>query len=597
MIYSKLLSFFPKEVEALIKVDSRKVWLIILVGGLVAFFIGLELLCLYFLGKALLSQPINSLESEFLLLQFLEDLSQSQLLIFLGLAFAIVIGIRFIFLLLYNHLSLKWAGIVTARLQNKVMNSILFAPVSVYDKKKLGSIIHGLMEATSGAIFVVDSLTMLISNFFTTLMICLALAYISPWMILGALVFGAPIFYLFAIPMQRKVRHLKNVFISQRTPATEMAANVISSIQDIKSVSAESKIASDFSKKILVSQIAFANARFIKRLPSVSLQAIFQLAFAVLIIVAAMIFNPKDLTIYLPSLGVIGYGFFRVYPAITSLIKSQLEIHNAIPDLQVTNELINLPEDGLSIGKEMIKENFKSIKFQEVAFSYNQNISVFSDLNFTIKTGKLTSLVGSSGSGKSTLIDLILKFRSPINGAIWIGNQNLNNIIRATWLEKLGVVRQDVFFFGGSIRENFIAWNPIASENEMLLACEHALVLDLIQSLPDGLDTILGDRGVTISGGQRQRLAIARALIRNPEVLILDEALSALDGETEAGVMNSLRLNFPLRTIILVSHRLASIENSDHIILFDKGKAVEQGTHLDLLSQNGKYKKLFSTQI
>ena len=170
-------------------------------------------------------------------------------------------------------------------------------------------------------------------------------------------------------------------------------------------------------------------------------------------------------------------------------------------------------------------------------------------------------------------------------------------IKRSSWLQNLGVVRQDVFFFGGTIRENFLAWNSDSSDDSILSACKQSLALDFINEMPNGLDTILGDRGVTISGGQRQRLAIARAILRNPEILILDEALSALDGETEAKVMESLQLTSSHRTIILVSHRLASIVASDQILVLGDGNVIEQGNHEELKSRDGKYMELFESQI
>jgi ABC-type bacteriocin/lantibiotic exporter with double-glycine peptidase domain len=595
-IFAKL---FPKEVVNLIKEDGSWLWSLFAVGGAVAVLIGLELICLYLLGTALLGQSI-SIEAGGLFIfiaSYLENLTQSELLIILGCTFSLVIVLRYGFILLYNYMSLKWTALVTVRLQNRGMESILLAPMSVYDKRKLGGIIHGLMEASSGALTTTDAVTSLITSLFTAVMICLTLLYISPWMVLGALVIGIPLFFGLAAPMQRKVRQLKSEFFDQRIPATELVTNVINGIQDIKSLNTESKMASAFLKKANIAQNAFARARFIKRLPGPTLQAMFQLAFAIIIIIAGFIISPENMTTNLPSLGVLGYGLFRIYPAITNVLKCQLDIHNSIPDLQITDELTNLPEDKLSVGKHKILRPFKGIRVEGVSFSYENSTPIFSDLNCFIEVGKTTSIVGGSGAGKSTFIDLILKFRSPQLGVICIGDQDLIDVKRASWLQNLGVVRQDVFFFGGTIRENFLAWNSDASDDSILLACKQSLALDFINEMPNGLDTILGDRGVTISGGQRQRLAIARAILRDPEILILDEALSALDGETEAKVMESLQLNSPHRTIILVSHRLASIVASDQILVLGDGNIIEQGNHEELKSMGGKYMELFESQI
>ena len=336
---------------------------------------------------------------------------------------------------------------------------------------------------------------------------------------------------------------------------------------------------------------------FIKKLPGPTLQAIFQLAFAIVIIITGVILSPEDLAKYLPSLGVLGYGLFRIYPPITDFMKNRLEMYNALPDLQIIAKLTSLPKDNLSDGKHTTLDNFKGIYFKEVCFSYNAEEPVFNDLDFFIEAGTVTSLVGTSGAGKSTIIDLILKFRKPERGGIWIGEQNLSDIVRKNWLENIGVVRQDIVLFGGTIRENLLAWKADATEDSLLLACRQSGVLNYINELPDGLDTVIGDRGVTMSGGQCQRLGIARALLRNPAILILDEGLSALDGETEAEIMQSLKIDSPLRTIILVSHRLVSILNSDKIIVLDSGRVVEQGSHVELVSRGGRYKEIFKTQM
>ena len=598
MMHYIFVKLFPKEVINLIKEDGRWLWSLFAVGGAVAVLIGLELICLYLLGKALLEQSIP-IEAGGLLIfisSYLENLPQSELLIILGCTFSLVIVLRYGFILLYNYLSLEWTAFVTVRLQNEEMESILLAPVSIYDKRKLGGIIHGLMEASSGAINTTDAITSLITSLFTTVVICLTLIYISPWLVLGALIFGIPLFFALAAPMQRKVRQLKSEFFDQRIPATELATNVINGIQDIKSLNTESKMASAFLKKAEIAQNAHARARFIKRLPGPTLQAIFQLAFAIIIIVVGFTISPENMTANLPSLGVLGYGLFRIYPAITNVLKCQLDLHNSIPDLQITAELTNLPKDELSVGKYKMLAPFKGIRVEGVSFSYDNSTPIFSDLNCFIEAGKTTSIVGGSGAGKSTFIDLILKFRSPQLGVICIGDQDLLDVKRSSWLQNLGVVRQDVFFFGGTIRENFLAWNIDSSDDSILLACKQSLALDFINEMPNGLDTILGDRGVTISGGQRQRLAIARAILRDPEVLILDEALSALDGETEAKVMKSLQLTSPHRTIILVSHRLASIVASDQILVLGGGKVIEQGNHKELKHKGGKYMELFASQ-
>ena len=170
-------------------------------------------------------------------------------------------------------------------------------------------------------------------------------------------------------------------------------------------------------------------------------------------------------------------------------------------------------------------------------------------------------------------------------------------MIRGSWLDRVGLVRQDVFLLSSTIRENLLEYRPDAIEEELRSACLQAGAIEFIDSMPEGLDTMVGERGVTLSGGQRQRIAIARALLRNSEILILDEAMSALDGETEAMVLKSLLENSGSRMTLLISHRLATVRHADHILVLDGGRVVEQGSHEELLVKRERYWELFSTQM
>jgi len=591
------MRWLPQEVRAIILQDKKWLWLMFGIAGLIAFFLGGELISLFLLGKVLLGHEMPTLTGAEFFRRFLEGYSQSQLLVVLGVVFAGIIVLRSVLLLGHHFLAFKWAGIATARLQNRVMESLLYAPTSVFDKHRLGEIVYGVMEAPLSGLFAIGGVTSLITNLFTTLLVGLTLLYISPWMFLGAVAVGIPAFLGMANPLQRKLQYLKNQLIEQRKCATEMAANMINGIRDIKGLSSELQVGSTFSQKVELGQTAQAYARFIKVIPAPTLQGVFQLAFATVVIAVGLLMAPEDLTTNLPTLGVLGYGLFRVYPAVTQVSKSWLELQHAIPDLRVTAEWMALPLDDLSNGTQSAPRRFEDIRFQDVSFSYAGHGPTIVNVDFCIKAGKITGLVGESGSGKSSLIDLMLKFRAPDQGTIWLGNQKLQDVVRQSWLRNVGVVRQEVFLFAGTIRENLLAWKYDATEEEMFSVCRQAKAFDFINELSNGLDTMVGDRGVTLSGGQRQRIAIARVLLRNPEVLILDEALSGLDGETEGEVLQSLSVDLPQRTIILVSHRLTTIQRSNHIIVLDRGHVVEQGNHRELVESQGRYRELFLTQI
>jgi ABC-type multidrug transport system fused ATPase/permease subunit len=239
------------------------------------------------------------------------------------------------------------------------------------------------------------------------------------------------------------------------------------------------------------------------------------------------------------------------------------------------------------------------IKFDHVEFRFpsRQEISVLKEVSFSIKPGQEIALVGPSGSGKSTIASLLLKFYEPTNGSILFDSRESRNFPVTTLRAQMAIVMQDVFLFGGSIRENISYGKPGAAENEIIDSAIQANAWDFIQSFPNGLDTIVGERGIQLSGGQRQRIAIARAVLKNPKILILDEATSSLDSESERLVQEALEKLMKGRTSLVIAHRLSTIRNADKIIVLNEGKIVEQGTHSELLAnEKGLYKSLTELQ-
>jgi ABC-type multidrug transport system fused ATPase/permease subunit len=240
------------------------------------------------------------------------------------------------------------------------------------------------------------------------------------------------------------------------------------------------------------------------------------------------------------------------------------------------------------------------ISFDHVAFEYpsRKENTVLRNVSFTVEAGQQVALVGPSGAGKSTIVSLLLKFYEPTSGEILFDNRASNNFPKTALRSQMAIVPQDVFLFGGSIRENIAYGKTGSTEDEIIDAAIQANAWEFIQSFPEKLDTIVGERGVQLSGGQRQRIAIARAVLKNPKILILDEATSSLDSESERLVQEALDKLMKGRTSVVIAHRLATIRNADKIIVLDNGTVIEQGTHLELLSNiNGLYKTLTELQF
>ncbi len=244
--------------------------------------------------------------------------------------------------------------------------------------------------------------------------------------------------------------------------------------------------------------------------------------------------------------------------------------------------------------------SFKAdVLFQNVDFAYpnRKDIQVLKGVSFTVNEGKTVALVGASGAGKSTLISLLMRFYNPTQGTIRIGDQNIIDYDISTIRNEMALVPQEVLLFGGCIQENIAYGNPEASEDEIKEAARKANALEFIEKFPEGFNTLVGERGVQLSGGQRQRIAIARAMLKNPRILILDEATSSLDSESERLVQEALETLMEGRTSIVIAHRLSTIRNADNILVMENGELKESGAHEKLMQKkNGIYAKLSSLQ-
>jgi len=240
------------------------------------------------------------------------------------------------------------------------------------------------------------------------------------------------------------------------------------------------------------------------------------------------------------------------------------------------------------------------ISFKDVTFAYSSrnDINVLSKLSMDIEPGSKIAIVGKSGAGKSTVVQLLLRLYGNYSGSISVDGKEINEYDLLAYRQNIGIVPQEIILFGGSIRENIAYGNPEASENEIITAAKQANALEFIESFPEGFDTLVGERGVKLSGGQRQRVAIARTLLKNPSILILDEATSSLDAESESLVQTAFNELMKDRTTLIIAHRLATIKSADKIFVLEKGEISEQGDHNTLFENpNSTYNHLVNLQL
>jgi ABC-type multidrug transport system fused ATPase/permease subunit len=282
---------------------------------------------------------------------------------------------------------------------------------------------------------------------------------------------------------------------------------------------------------------------------------------------------------------------------IAQLVNIGTQLTEAMAGLDRTTEILNEREEDSEPGRTTTIGPIQGdVTFEDVVFSYEPDKPVLHGISFDAKPGTVTALVGSSGSGKSTIISLICGFHNANTGQVLIDGVDLATIRLSSYRQQLGVVLQETFLFDGTIRENILFSRPQATEEQLMEASRIARVDEFAERFPDKYETIVGERGVKLSGGQRQRLSIARAILADPRILILDEATSSLDSESEALIQSGLNFLMQGRTTFVIAHRLSTIRRADQILVIEQGRIVERGTHESLYKLQGRYYDLYTRQ-
>src|SRR6204780_1542412 len=297
--------------------------------------------------------------------------------------------------------------------------------------------------------------------------------------------------------------------------------------------------------------------------------------------------------------GYFSYNFLLVFlvAPIMQVVSIGTQLTEALAGLERTQEIMReRPEDQDPKRSVPLPDIIGRIEFDDVSFSYDGIHDVLRDISFKAEPGTVTALVGSSGSGKSTTIGLISAFYIPTKGKILVDGTDLSTVPLDSYPTRLGVVLQESFLFDGTIRENVAFSRPDASEEDILRACRIARVDEFAETFADKYDTIVGERGVKLSGGQRQRISIARAILAEPRILILDEATSSLDSESEQMIQHGLSYLMQGRTTFVIAHRLSTIRRADQILVMEQGQIVERGTHQQLYAAQGRYYDLYTRQ-
>lgn len=482
-----------------------------------------------------------------------------------------------------------------SQLRVKVQRKILSLPVSYFDNNKSGALVSRIMTDVEGVRNLVGTgLVQLVGGTITAIVSLFLLIRISPMMTLYVLV-PVAVFAFIALKAFKKIRPIFRTRGVINAEVTGRLTETLNGIRVIKGFNAEEQENVIFRSG--VDQL-FENVK--KSLTSTSFITsastfLLGLASAGIMGIGGILIIDEKLT-YGDFLAFTLYLGFMIAPIVQmSNIGSQLT--EAFAGLDRTEEIMQMdPEDHPEFRTQTLENIKGDIRFENVSFAYEEGKEVVHDISFDAPAGSVTALVGTSGSGKTTIAGLAATFLTPQSGLITIDGQDLSKTQLGSYRRYLGVVLQDDFLFEGSIRENILFPRPEATEAQLQHAVQAAYVSEFSDRFERGLDTVIGERGVKLSGGQRQRIAIARAILADPKIIILDEATSNLDTESEALIQKSLAQLMEGRTTFVIAHRLSTIRQATQILVIEKGHIAEQGTHEALIARKGRYFDLYTYQ-
>ncbi len=496
--------------------------------------------------------------------------------------------------LLTKLLSVEAQNLIS-KLRVQVQKKILSLPISYFDNTKSGALVSRIMTDVEGVRNLIGTgLVQLIGGTITAVIALVMLIKINALMTLYVLV-PVGIFAFIAMKAFAYIRPIFKIRGVINAEVTGRLTETLNGVRIIKAFNAEEQESKTFEKGV---DRMFENVK--KSLTSTAIitsSATFLLGMASIGIMgiggALMIDNKMTNGDFLSFNLFLGFLIFPIVQM--SNIGSQLT--EAFAGLDRTQEIMNTaPEEDPEKRTVVLKEIKGDVKFEKVSFAYQEGKEVLNNVDFFAPAGSVTALVGTSGSGKSTIAGLVATFLNPESGKITLDGIDLSSITLTSYRQHLGVVLQDDFLFEGTIRENILFPRPNANEEQLQKAVKAAYVNEFTDRFEAGLDTLIGERGVKLSGGQRQRIAIARAILADPKIIILDEATSNLDTQSESMIQQSLAELMKGRTTFVIAHRLSTIRQANQILVIENGQIAEQGNHQDLIEKKGRYYELHTYQ-
>jgi ABC-type multidrug transport system fused ATPase/permease subunit len=489
----------------------------------------------------------------------------------------------------------KAAQRLITELRMQVQRHVGLLPVSYYDSNRTGVLVSRIMSDVEGVRNLLGTgLVEFVGGLLTAVLAFAMLLKISPVMTSLAFV----VMVIFTLILRSAFKFIRPIFRERAKISAEVTGRLTESlggVRVVKGYHAEAREATVFAGgvgRLLDNVMRTLTAQSFMSLAST----------AVLGIVGSLVMYLGARQVLAGKMTTGGYFQYTMFLAfliapVFQMVAIGTQLTEAVAGLDRTHEILGeQSEDKDPRRTEDIPPIVGKVQFERVEFAYEPDKPVLHGISFTAEPGTVNAFVGSSGAGKSTIISLLCAFHTPGSGRILVDGHDLSKVRLESYRQQLGVVLQESFLFDGSIRENVAFSRPEATDEQILEACRIARVDEFAERFPDRYDTVVGERGVKLSGGQKQRISIARALLADPRILILDEATSSLDSESEALIQEGLAVLMRGRTTFVIAHRLSTIRRADQILVVEGGRIVEEGKHQQLLAQAGRYYDLYTRQ-
>jgi len=489
----------------------------------------------------------------------------------------------------------KAAQRLIADMRRQIQEHVGRLPIAYYDATKTGTMVARIMSDVEGVRNLIGTgLVEFLGGLLTAVLAFILLLRISVAMTTVAFV----CILVFGLALRKAFRTIRPIFRERSKINAEVSGRLTESLGGVRVI--KGYHAEDREHAVFSSGVRRLLENVLRTLTATSVMSLSSTVLLGLVGASVMFMGARQILAGTLTIG--GFFSYTMYMGfliapVLQVVAIGTQITEALAGLERTREVLNERAEDVDPERTIILGDIVgNIEFDDVSFAYDQGKEVLHKVSFLSSPGTVTALVGPSGSGKSTIIGLLAAFYKPQSGHIFVDGIDLNKVRLDSYRTKLGVVLQDSFLFDGTIRENVAFSRPAAGQEEILRACRIARVDEFAERFEKGYDTIVGERGVKLSGGQRQRISIARAILADPRILILDEATSSLDSESEALIQEGLSFLMRGRTTFVIAHRLSTIRRADQILVVEDGEIIERGTHEQLYDQGGRYFELYTKQ-